>query len=63
MASFEYPFRVFEAIADASAYAQQDLPKSRELSLGLTKLDEARMWLQEAAAIHARDMATKKAGE
>lgn len=63
MSSFEYPFRVFEAIADASAYAQKDLPKSRELSLGLTKLDEARMWLQEAVAVHVRDMAAKKVGE
>lgn len=34
-------------IEDLKDKIQTDLPKSREASLAITKLDEARLWLKE----------------
>ena len=34
-------------IEDLKEKIQTDLPKSREASLAITKLDEARLWLKE----------------
>lgn len=34
-------------IKDLKHTIQTDLPKSREASLAITKLDEARLWLEE----------------
>lgn len=34
-------------IEDLKDKIQSDLPKSREASLAITKLDEARLWLKE----------------
>lgn len=40
-------FDLVEDIEDLKDKIQTDLPKSRETSLAITKLDEARLWLKE----------------
>ena len=40
-------FDLTDAIYDLKDTIQTDLPKSREASLAITKLDEARLWLEE----------------
>lgn len=40
-------FDLVEDIEDLKDKIQTDLPKSREASLTITKLDEARLWLKE----------------
>lgn len=40
-------FDLVEDIEDLKDKIQTDLPKSREASLAITKLDEARLWLKE----------------
>lgn len=40
-------FDLVDDIEDLKEKIQTDLPKSREASLAITKLDEARLWLKE----------------
>lgn len=40
-------FDLVEDIEDMKEKIQINLPKSREASLAITKLDEARLWLKE----------------
>lgn len=45
--TMETIFDLVEDIEDLKDKIQTDLPKSREASLAITKLDEARLWLEE----------------
>lgn len=40
-------FDLIDDIEDLKDKIQTDLPKSREASLAITKLDETRLWLKE----------------
>lgn len=45
--TMETIFDLVMDIEDLKDKIQTDLPKSREASLAITKLDEARLWLKE----------------
>lgn len=47
----ETMFDLVMDIDDLKDRIQTDLPKSREASLAITKLDEARLWLKEISLV------------
>lgn len=52
-AQIEYTAKVGSALEGLADELEARLPRTRELAVVVTKLDEARLWLAELAAEHA----------